>query len=205
MPRHRRAPIIGEATHIRRGAHDDSHNPSFTHLPPPHAPPTSCRLRRAPWPDSRSATAARHRRRGRGSVPRSRLRIPRGHVLRPDFAFLTGRAPTPPVARLTGRRIVAASYGSATCALPATSWLAGPKGPVHSGVPAVLADGALISNLEHAQRRERRSRHRREPRPARMSRQGHMLHLAARGLTSLRVGAKHVSWLRIGGGGRSAL
>src|SRR5262245_14243198 len=33
-------------------------------------------------------------------------------------AFLAGRAPAPPVARLTGRRIVDVSFGSATYALP---------------------------------------------------------------------------------------
>jgi uncharacterized protein (TIGR00369 family) len=64
--------------------------------------------------------------------------------------FLGGRAPAPPVARLTGRRIIDASFGSATYALPATHWMVGPKGVVHSGVLALLADGALIAAVVSA-------------------------------------------------------
>lgn len=60
-------------------------------------------------------------------------------------AFLEGRVPAPPVARLTGRRIVGASRGSATYALPATGWMLGPSGFVHSGALALLADGALVA------------------------------------------------------------
>jgi uncharacterized protein (TIGR00369 family) len=65
-------------------------------------------------------------------------------------AFLSGRAPAPPVARLTGRRLIDASVGSATYALPATGWMAGPKGSVHPGVLAMLADGALIGAVVSA-------------------------------------------------------
>jgi uncharacterized protein (TIGR00369 family) len=65
-------------------------------------------------------------------------------------ALLDGRAPAPPVARLTGRRIVDASFGSVTYALPATGWVLGPKGVVHSGVLAFLADGALIATVVSA-------------------------------------------------------
>jgi uncharacterized protein (TIGR00369 family) len=65
-------------------------------------------------------------------------------------AFLDGRAPAPPVARLTGRRIIDASFGSATYALPATDWMLGPKGVVHSGVLALLADGALFAAVVSA-------------------------------------------------------
>jgi uncharacterized protein (TIGR00369 family) len=61
--------------------------------------------------------------------------------------FMTGRAPDPPVARLTGRRIVHASYGTATYALPATAWMLGPRGVLHSGVLALLADGALVASV----------------------------------------------------------
>jgi hypothetical protein len=57
-------------------------------------------------------------------------------------ALLAGRAPAPPVARLTGRRILDASAGSVTYALPATDWMLGPKGVVHPGVLALLADGS---------------------------------------------------------------
>jgi uncharacterized protein (TIGR00369 family) len=65
-------------------------------------------------------------------------------------ALLDGRAPAPPVARLTGRRIVDASFGSVTYALPATDWVLGPKGVVHAGVLAFLADGALIATVVSA-------------------------------------------------------
>ena len=65
-------------------------------------------------------------------------------------AFLTGRASTPPVARLTGRRIIDASPGSTAYALRATDWMVGPTGVVHSGVLAVLADGALIASVVSA-------------------------------------------------------
>jgi uncharacterized protein (TIGR00369 family) len=65
-------------------------------------------------------------------------------------AFMTGGAPAPPVARLTGRRLIDASLGSATYALPATGWTAGPKGSVHPGVLAMLADGALFAAVVSA-------------------------------------------------------
>jgi uncharacterized protein (TIGR00369 family) len=89
------------------------------------------------------------------------LREPvRGDVLSPALAalpgveqvsaLLAGRAPAPPVARLTGRRIIDASFGSATYALRATDWMLGPKGVVHSGVLAFLADGSLIATVVSA-------------------------------------------------------
>ena len=62
-------------------------------------------------------------------------------------AFLAGRAPAPPVARLTGRRIIEASVGSATYALSATDWMLGPKGFVHPGVLAFLGDASLIATV----------------------------------------------------------
>lgn len=62
-------------------------------------------------------------------------------------AFLAGRAPAPPVARLTGRRIIEASVGSATYALSATDWMLGPKGFVHPGVLAFLGDAPLIATV----------------------------------------------------------
>ena len=65
-------------------------------------------------------------------------------------ALLAGRAPAPPVARLTGRRILDASVGSVTCALQATDWMLGAKGVVHSGVLAFLADGSLIATVVSA-------------------------------------------------------
>jgi uncharacterized protein (TIGR00369 family) len=65
-------------------------------------------------------------------------------------ALVAGRAPAPPVARLTGRRLVAASVGSATCALPATEWVLGPKGATHPGLLAFVADGAAIATVVSA-------------------------------------------------------
>ena len=65
-------------------------------------------------------------------------------------ALVAGRAPAPPVARLTGRRLVAASVGSATCTLPATEWVLGPKGAMHPGLLAFVADGAAIATVVSA-------------------------------------------------------
>jgi uncharacterized protein (TIGR00369 family) len=65
-------------------------------------------------------------------------------------ALLDGRAPAPPVARLTGRRMLDASVGSVTYGLRATDWMLSPKGVVHSGVLALLADGALIATVVSA-------------------------------------------------------
>jgi len=65
-------------------------------------------------------------------------------------AFLAGRAPAAPVARLTGRRIVDAAFGSATYALRASDWMAGPKGSVHPGVLAMLADASLFAAVVSA-------------------------------------------------------
>lgn len=85
---------------------------------------------------------------------------PRGAVVYPGLAalpgveqvraMLAGRAPAPPVARLTGRRIADASFGSATYVLPATGWMLGPKGVIHSGVLAFLADGSLVATVVSA-------------------------------------------------------
>jgi uncharacterized protein (TIGR00369 family) len=95
------------------------------------------------------------------SNPSHLLREPvRGSVVYPALAalpgveqvraLLAGRAPAPPVARLTGRRILDASVGSVTCGLQATGWMVGPKGDVHSGVLAFLADGSLIMTVVSA-------------------------------------------------------
>ncbi|NHC16133.1 PaaI family thioesterase [Motilibacter deserti] len=58
-------------------------------------------------------------------------------------AWLSGDLPAPPIARLTGRRLVAVDEGSATYALPVSPWLLGPKGRVHPGVLAFLAAAPL--------------------------------------------------------------
>ena len=85
---------------------------------------------------------------------------PRGAVIYPGLAalpgleqvraMLTGRAPDPPVARLTGRRIVEAELGTVTYLLPATAWMLGPKGEVHSGLLAFLADVPLFMSVASA-------------------------------------------------------
>jgi uncharacterized protein (TIGR00369 family) len=46
--------------------------------------------------------------------------------------------------------MIEASFGSATYVLPATDWMLGPKGVVHSGLLAFLADGALIATVVSA-------------------------------------------------------
>ena len=60
-------------------------------------------------------------------------------------SFVDGRSPAPPVARLTGRRIVEAEEGRVVYALPVSPWLVGPKGTVHPGVLALLADAPLLA------------------------------------------------------------
>ena len=62
-------------------------------------------------------------------------------------AMVSGQAPEPSVARLTGRRIVSDELGTATYLLPATAWMLGPKGEVRSGLLAFLADGALFASV----------------------------------------------------------
>lgn len=53
-----------------------------------------------------------------------------------------GGAPRPPVAHLSGRRLVALEEGRAELAIPASDWFWGPKGRVDSGMYAFLADMA---------------------------------------------------------------
>ncbi len=66
-------------------------------------------------------------------------------------SFMEGRRPAPPIARLTGRRIVDADVGRATFALPATGWLVGPKGRVLNSALVFLAHApswvAVLSSL----------------------------------------------------------
>jgi uncharacterized protein (TIGR00369 family) len=60
-------------------------------------------------------------------------------------AFLDGRAPLAPVARLTGRRLAEAEEGRVVFAMPVTPWVVGPKGTLHPGVLAFLADAPLLA------------------------------------------------------------
>ena len=62
--------------------------------------------------------------------------------------FVDGRSPAAPVARLTGRRIVEASEGRVVYRLPVTDWLVGPKGTLHPGVIAFLADAPLLAAVQ---------------------------------------------------------
>ena len=64
--------------------------------------------------------------------------------------WLDGRSPRPPIARLTGRRLVAVEKGVVTYALPVTDWLLGPKGRVHPGVLAFLAGAPLFGAVQSA-------------------------------------------------------
>jgi uncharacterized protein (TIGR00369 family) len=62
--------------------------------------------------------------------------------------WLDGRSPAPPLARLTGRRLVAMDVGTATFELPITPWVLGPKGWVHKGVLAFLAGAPLFGAVQ---------------------------------------------------------
>jgi len=60
-------------------------------------------------------------------------------------------APQPPIAHLSGRRLIDLADGCATLAIPASEWFRGPKGRVDSGMLAFLADMthfyAVVSTL----------------------------------------------------------
>lgn len=62
--------------------------------------------------------------------------------------WLDGRSPAPPLARLTGRRLVGVDIGAATFVLPITPWVLGPKGRVHKGVLAFLAGAPLFGAVQ---------------------------------------------------------
>ncbi|MCA1833523.1 MAG: PaaI family thioesterase [Actinomycetota bacterium] len=56
-------------------------------------------------------------------------------------------AAAPPISRLTGLRLTSVGAGSATYAMPASDWLLGPKGFLHAGMLAFLADAPLGSAI----------------------------------------------------------
>jgi uncharacterized protein (TIGR00369 family) len=60
-------------------------------------------------------------------------------------SFLDGRAPAPPVARLTGRALAEADEGRVVYTMPVTGWVVGPKATLHPGVLAFLADAPLLA------------------------------------------------------------
>ena len=72
-----------------------------------------------------------------GSVDASLLARPWREVLR---LIHDGGAPQPPIAHLSGRRLIDLGEGHAELAMPATDWFLGPKGRLDSGVFTFLAD-----------------------------------------------------------------
>ena len=58
-------------------------------------------------------------------------------------AQLSGRTPAPPLARLTGMRLVEIGDGTATFEMPITDWLRTPQGSVSIGPLTIPADGAV--------------------------------------------------------------
>ena len=63
-------------------------------------------------------------------------------------SFLSGRSPQPPVARLVGRRLVEVGQGTTTMTMPASGWILGPKGRVHTGMLVLLADAPLLCAVQ---------------------------------------------------------
>jgi uncharacterized protein (TIGR00369 family) len=74
-----------------------------------------------------------------GFVDALQMGVPWRDVLR---MIHEGRAPQPPIAHLSGRRLVDLKEGEATLALPASDWFRGPKGHLDTGMSAFLADMA---------------------------------------------------------------
>jgi uncharacterized protein (TIGR00369 family) len=69
-----------------------------------------------------------------------------------ERALTAADAAAPPLSRLTGLRLTAASRGEATVVLPATTWLcAPPPGRVQGGAVAMLADAAMTAAIRTAE------------------------------------------------------
>lgn len=64
--------------------------------------------------------------------------------------YLTGESPLPPVARLTGHRLVSDEPGRVVYDLPASPWFAGPNGLLHGGLLVFLADAPLYAAVQSA-------------------------------------------------------
>jgi len=62
-------------------------------------------------------------------------------------ALRSGELPLPPLAYLTGLRLVEVEPGQASLALPASEWLCSPSGWLEGGVIAMLADAALAAAI----------------------------------------------------------
>jgi uncharacterized protein (TIGR00369 family) len=63
-------------------------------------------------------------------------------------AQVTGELPPPPIGELLGMRVLAASEGTTTFALPAHAWLGQPLGFVQGGVTGCLADSAMSAAVQ---------------------------------------------------------
>lgn len=74
-----------------------------------------------------------------GVVDASQMGVPWRDVLQ---MIHEDRAPQPPIAYLSGRRLVDLREGEATLALPASTWFRGPKGHLDTSMFALLADMA---------------------------------------------------------------
>lgn len=62
--------------------------------------------------------------------------------------FIDGRAPRPPISRLTGMRPTDCGDGTAVFTMPATGWLYSPQGVIVGGMHAALADGPFGCALQ---------------------------------------------------------
>jgi uncharacterized protein (TIGR00369 family) len=78
-----------------------------------------------------------HERSAGGLVDPALLGKPWREVLR---LIDEGRAPQPPIAHFSGRRLIDLADGGATLSIPASDWFRGPNGRIDSGMLAFLAD-----------------------------------------------------------------
>ena len=82
-----------------------------------------------------------------GGADLALLALPGEEQLR---SYLSGESPLPPVARLTGRRLLSVVPGRVSYELPASAWFAGPNGLLHSGLLVFLADAPLFAAVQSA-------------------------------------------------------
>lgn len=65
-------------------------------------------------------------------------------------AFVSGRAPSPPIHYLTGMKPTDVGLGTSAFSMPASEWLLAPQGLISVGTLAVLADGPLGCAIQSA-------------------------------------------------------
>jgi uncharacterized protein (TIGR00369 family) len=63
-------------------------------------------------------------------------------------AMLEGRVPHPPLAHLTGQRLIEVAPGRTAFEMPLTRWLCSSQGPISIGPLAIPADGALATAIQ---------------------------------------------------------